>query len=87
MPVTEMPNIKELQKNGDVSGLIAAMTYAATTYMEDRKIHLAAVEALGEIGEPAVPALIMAFENHMRNLGGAINKALVKIGTPAPSII
>ena len=84
MPAPEPPNIKKLQKNGDVSGLIAV-----ATDMEDRNIRLAAVEALGEIGEPAVPALIKSLYEPLKfkNLGRAIKEALVKIGTPAVDLL
>jgi HEAT repeat protein len=48
---------------------------------QDVNIREAAVEALVELGEPAVPQLTAALRDERRNVHQAASKALEKIGT------
>lgn len=56
--VDDAPDIEELKSNQDVEGLINAMGYES-----DSKIHLDALHALINIGEPAVEPLIKALKD------------------------
>ncbi len=75
MPLFGSPNVKKLEANRDVPGLIKTLG--------DQKsdVRDAAAEALGRIGAPAVEPLIAAFKDW--DLRDAAAEALGRIGAPA----
>ena len=74
MLFSRKPNIEKLKATNNVLGLIKALRH------KDPQVGKDAVLALGQIGTPAVPALIEALSDE--NLRLYAVRALGQIGTP-----
>jgi HEAT repeat protein len=68
---------EELASAGDVLGLIKSLEY------EDDEIRQSAIEALGDIGEPAIESLIEVFRGENMDMYRYAARALGEVGQPA----
>jgi len=75
MPLFEPPDVERLKAEGDVKGLIEALSYG-----EDLHVRWDAAEALGQIGDArALEPLVAA----LKDIRWAVASALKEIGEPA----
>lgn len=64
------PNIDELANNGDLFGLIYALSYASSDNTETISIRIKAVQALGELGDQqAIEPLLRALSDDQNTTG------------------
>ena len=68
------PNVEKLKAKGDIKGLIKLLNYT-----KDERVLFSAMQALVDIGEPAVEPLIAALDDY----GLFAVPPLVDIGQPA----
>jgi HEAT repeat protein len=71
------PDVEKLKAKQDVKGLVKALGY-----VKDSDVCQAAVEALAEIGPPAVEPLIAALEDSGSRMRADAAEALGKLGDP-----
>ena len=57
------PNIARLQSKGDIDKLVKALDYKHDNYIQEGEIRAEAIEALMEIGDPAVEKLLETYHN------------------------
>ena len=74
------PNIDKLKARKNINGLIEALMY------EDEDVRWRAVEALGEIGKPAVEPLIGTLKDESSNVRSEAAWALVDTSKPAEAL-